>query len=96
MNNIDEVGARIGKAVDTTKATITLPIDTLAEVSQAMATKGANRTPTYKILENFLEDASGDLTLKEAFDLKKIYQAEVGKLMRSGDAGTPQYSALVK
>ena len=96
VNNIDEVGARIGKAVDTTKATITLPIDTLSEVSQAMATKGANRTPTYKILENFLDDAGGDLTLKEAFDLKKIYQAEVGKLMRSGDAGTPQYSALVK
>ena len=96
VSNIDEVGAKIGKAVESTKAKITLPVDTLAEVSQAMATKGANRTPTYKILENFLDDAGGDLTLKEAFDLKKIYQAEVGKLMRSGDAGTPQYSALVK
>lgn len=96
VNNIDEVGAKIGKAVESTKAKITLPVDTLAEVSQAMATKGANRTPTYKILENFLDDVGGDLTPKEAFDLKKIYQAEVGKLMRSGDAGTPQYSALVK
>lgn len=96
VNNIDEVGAKIGKAVENTKAKITLPTDTLAEVSQAMTTKGANRTPTYKILENFLDDAGGDLTLKEAFELKKIYQAEVGKLMRSGDAGTPQYSALVK
>jgi hypothetical protein len=36
------------------------------------------------------------MTLKEAFDIKKIYQTEIGKLIRSGDAGTPQYSALVK
>ena len=27
------------------------------------------------------------MTLKEAFDIKKIYQTEIGKLIRSGDAG---------
>jgi hypothetical protein len=36
------------------------------------------------------------MTLKEAFDIKKIYQTEIGKLIASKDAGTPQYSALVK
>lgn len=39
VNNIDEVGAKIGKAVESTKAKITLPVDTLAEVSQATAIK---------------------------------------------------------
>ena len=96
VDNLDEVGSKIGKAVDNVQANVAISDDAYKAIDDAIWARWASRTPTAKILENFKEDTAGWMTLKEAFDIKKIYQTEVWKLIRSGDAGTPQYSALVK
>ena len=96
VDNLDEVGSKIGKAVDKVQANVAISDDAYKAIDDAVWARWASRTPTAKILENFKEDTAGSMTLKEAFDIKKIYQTEIGKLIRSGDAGTPQYSALVK
>lgn len=96
VDNLDEVGSKIGKSVDNVKANVAISDDAYKAIDDAVWARWASRTPTAKILENFKEDTAGSMTLKEAFDIKKIYQTEVWKLIRSGDAGTPQYSALVK
>ena len=96
VDNLDEVGSKIGKAVDKVQANVAISDDAYKAIDDAIWARWASRTPTAKILENFKEDTAGSMTLKEAFDIKKIYQTEIGKLIRSGDAGTPQYSALVK
>ena len=96
VDNLDEVGSKIGKAVDNVQANVSISDDAYKAIDDAIWARWASRTPTAKILENFKEDTAGSMTLKEAFDIKKIYQTEVWKLIRSGDAGTPQYSALVK
>lgn len=36
------------------------------------------------------------MNLQDAFKAKKVYQAEITKLIKSGDAGTDSYQALVK
>lgn len=96
VDNLDEVWSKIGKAVDKVQANVAISDDAYKAIDDAVWARWASRTPTAKILENFKEDTAGSMTLKEAFDIKKIYQTEVWKLIRSGDAGTPQYSALVK
>ena len=96
VDNLDEVGSKIGKAVDNVNANVAISDDAYKAIDDAVWARWASRTPTAKILENFKEDTAGSMTLKEAFDIKKIYQTEIGKLIRSSDAGTPQYSALVK
>lgn len=96
VDNLDEVGSKIGKAVDKVQANVSISDDAYKAIDDAIWARWASRTPTAKILENFKEDTAGWMTLKEAFDIKKIYQTEIGKLIRSSDAGTPQYSALVK
>lgn len=96
VDNLDEVGSKIGKAVDNVQANVAISDDAYKAIDDAVWARWASRTPTAKILENFKEDTAGWMTLKEAFDIKKIYQTEIGKLIRSSDAGTPQYSALVK
>ena len=96
VDNIDEVGAKIWDAVKKVNARVEIADDSYKAISDAIKAKWASRTPTAKILQNFVEDTSDWLTLQEAFDIKKIYQAEIKKLIASKDAGTPQYSALVK
>ena len=96
VDNLDEVGSKIGKSVDNVQANVAISDDAYKAIDDAVWARWASRTPTAKILENFKEDTAGWMTLKEAFDIKKIYQTEIGKLIRSSDAGTPQYSALVK
>ena len=48
------------------------------------------------MLQNLVDDLQGGIDIKDGFALKRVYQNEVGKLIRSGDAGTDQFSALVK
>ena len=96
VDNLDEVGAKIWKEVWEVQANVSISEDAYKAIDDAIWARWAARTPTAKILENFKEDTVGSMTLQEAFDIKKIYQAEIGKLLRSGDAGTNQYSALVK
>jgi hypothetical protein len=52
----------------------------------------------YKILKNFYEDTADiwGLSIQKAFKAKKIYQAEIWKLIKSGDVWTDAYSTLVK
>ena len=96
VDNLDEVGAKIGEQVKWVNTNVWISQDTYSEIWNAIKARWAARTPTAKILSNFVEDTQWGMNLQEAFDVKKIYQAELRKLISWWDAGTPQYSALVK
>jgi hypothetical protein len=96
VQNLDEIGAKIGNAVSDVKWNTAISMGTRAEMKRALTNKIEKRAWAYWPLTNFFKDTSKGLSLKDAFKAKKVYQAEIGKLIKSWDAGTDSYSALVK
>lgn len=96
INNIDSVGANIGTAIKWAKWTVWPSVWTMEEITNTLWNKIESRSGAFKPLQNFLDDTKNWLNLQDAFKAKKVYQAEITKLIKSGDAGTDSYQALVK
>lgn len=96
INNIDSVGANIGTAIKWAKWTVWPSVWTMEEITNTLWNKIESRSGAFKPLQNFLDDTKNWLNLQDAFKAKKVYQAEITKLIKAGDAGTDSYQALVK
>lgn len=96
ISNLDSVGANIGTAIKWAKWTVWPSVWTMEEITSTLWNKIESRSGAFKPLQNFLEDTKWWLNLQDAFKAKKVYQAEITKLIKAGDAGTDSYQALVK
>ena len=96
VQNLDDIGAKIGNAVADVKGNTAISMWTRAEMKKALTNRIEKRAWAYWPLQNFYKDTSKGLSLKDAFKAKKVYQAEIGKLIKAWDAWTDSYSALVK
>jgi hypothetical protein len=96
ISNLDSVGANIGTAIKWAKWKVKPSLWTKSEIVSILKNKIESRSGAYKPLQNFLEDTKSWLNLQDAFKAKKVYQAEITKLIKAGDAGTDSYQALVK
>ena len=95
VNNLDSVWARIGNAVQKVDWNISIDNTLTDSMSQALFTKWSEVSPATPILKKFFDSLwDGNLTISEAYKLKKAYSNEVSKLVRAWDAGTDQYKAL--
>ena len=95
VSNLDTVWARIGNAVSQTEGNIALDVDLFDKMVDATSSKGSKVSPATPILKNFLEELwDWNLSIAEAYSLKKWYSNEVTKLVKGWDAGTDQYKAL--
>lgn len=96
ISNLDEIGANIGNSVKWAKWSTSISMWTRSEMSKALRNKIEKRAWAYQPLQNFYKDTSKWLNLNDAFKAKRVYQTEIGKLIRSWDAGTDSYQSLVK
>lgn len=94
VSNLDTVWERIWNAVKQVEWNLKVADDILWEVDSALKAKWASVSPATPILTKFKNDIAWDLSIDEAFELKKAYQNEVSKLYKAWDAWTKQYKAL--
>lgn len=95
VDNIDVIWERIGNAIKQVEWNIKVSDDIINSINTAIESKGARVSPATTPLNKFIEDLGDwNLTIEEAFELKKVYQNEVSKLYKSGDSWTKQYKAL--
>ena len=95
VNNLDTVGARIWNAVKKVDGSIVFDNKITDSIVDALESKWSKVSPATSILKNFFDELwDGNLTIKEAYAMKKSYSNEVSKLVRAWDAGTDQYKAL--
>ena len=93
--NLDTVWARIGEAVQKVDWNIQFDNELTDNIINALNTKGSEVSPASPILNKFFETLGDwNLSIKEAYDLKKAYSNEVSKLVKWWDAWTAQYKAL--
>lgn len=95
VNWLDYVGSDIGKMIDKAKWTLKLSDNILGTLDEAIESATAKRSPVTQILQNLKEDLGKDVSIVDAQAFKKIYQNEIGKFIKSWDAGTDQFKALV-
>lgn len=97
VTNLDNIGSKIWWAVQETKWKIPLSKNR-ASIKKVLSDPIEKRWWAYKILENFYKDTAPIdwLSIQKAFKAKKIYQAEIRKLIKSWDSWTDAYDALVK
>lgn len=96
INNLDSIGAKIWDAVKWAKWNTSISMWTRSEISRSLRNKIEKRSWAFTPLNNFYKDTKWWLNLNDAFKAKKVYQAEITKLIKAGDAGTDSYQALVK
>lgn len=96
IKNLDSIGSNIGEAVKWAKWTVWPSVWTMEEISNTLWNKIESRSGAFNPLKNFLEDTKDWLSLQDAFKAKKVYQSEITKLIKSGDAWTDSYQSLVK
>ena len=97
VTNLDEVGSKIGASVK--DATWKIPLSkNRMEIKKVLSDPIEKRSWAYKILQNFYQDTApiDGLNIQRAFKAKKIYQAEIKKLIKAWDAWTDSYEALVR
>jgi hypothetical protein len=97
VQNLDEIGSKIGNAVR--DAAWKIPLSKNREViKKVLADPIEKRGWAWKILKNFQQDTApiDGLSIQRAFKAKKIYQAEIKKLIKSGDVWTDAYETLIK
>ncbi len=97
ITNLDEIGSRIGNAVKNTTGKIPLSKNRQS-IKKVLADPIEKRGWAWKVLKNFYEDTApiDGLSIQRAFKAKKIYQAEIKKLIKSWDTWTDAYEALIK
>ncbi len=96
ISNLDDIWTKIWWAVESAKWRAKVSMITKSEIKRALTNKVEKRAWAYNPLKNFYEDTAKGLSLKDAFKAKKIYQAEITKLIKAWDAWTDSYQALVK
>lgn len=95
VDNLDTVWNRIWQAVKQVDWNIQIDNDLTDKMLNALETKGAEVSPATWVLKKFYDSLwDWNLTVDEAYELKKAYSNEVTKLYKSWDAGTAQYKAL--
>lgn len=97
VTNLDNIGGKIWEAVKETKWKIPLSKNR-TEIAKVLSDPIEKRWWAYKILKNFYQDTAPIdwLSIQRAFKAKKIYQAEIRKLIKAWDSGTDAYESLVK
>lgn len=95
VNNIDIVWSRIWNAVKKIDWTIQFDNKITDDIIDALNTKGAEVSPATTVLNKFFETLwDWNLSIADAYELKKAYSNEVNKLYKAWDAWTKQYKAL--
>lgn len=97
VQNLDEIGWRIWTSVKEAQGKIPLSKNR-AEIKKVLSDPIEKRGWAYQILKNFYQDTAPIdwLSIQRAFKAKKIYQAEIKKLIKSGDTWTDAYESLIK
>lgn len=57
--------------------------ETNIAIGDALASVTAKRSPATVVLQNLVDDLQGGIDIKDGFALKRVYQNEIGKLIRS-------------
>ena len=96
VTNLERIGAQIWDDVKWAVWKVKPSTETKSTIRSTLKNKIEQRSWAYYILKNFLTDTWKGLSVQDAMKAKRVYQTEIGKLIRSGDAGTDSYSALVK
>lgn len=97
ITNIDKIWERIWNAIS--EASWKIPLSkNRATIKKVLSDPIEKRWWAWKILNNFYKDTApiDGLSIQRAFKAKKIYQAEIKKLIKSWDTWTDAYEALVK
>lgn len=97
VQNLDDIGWRIWASVKEAQGKIPLSKNR-AEIKKVLSDPIEKRGWAYQILKNFYQDTAPIdwLSIQRAFKAKKIYQAEIKKLIKSWDTGTDAYESLIK
>lgn len=93
---IDETGSKIGEFVKGAKGTVAMSDDFKASAGSALTNRIEKRAGAYEPLKRFSKDLAKPLSIQDAMKAKRVYQSEITKLIRAGDAGTDSFSALVR
>ena len=93
---LDEVWSKIGKAVENAKGTVSPSVQTMQNIASIASNPVEQIGWAIKPLNQFIETLKNGLSIQDAFKAKKIFGAEIRKLIKAGDTGTDAYSALVK
>lgn len=96
VTNLERIGASIWDSIKWAVGNVKPSTETTNTILSTLRNKIEKRSGAYSTLKNFLTDTSKWLSVQDAMKAKRVYQTEIGKLIRSGDAGTDSYSALVK
>jgi len=97
VQNLDNIWWKIWEAVK--DATGKIPLSkNRAAIKKVLSDPIEKRWWAYQILKNFYQDTApiDGLSIQRAFKAKKIYQAEIKKLIKSWDTWTDAYETLVK
>lgn len=93
---LDSVWDRIWKAIEPLSGQTSISMWTRSDMTRALTSRIERRSGAYWALKNFFEDTRWGLSFKDAFKTKKIYWAEIRKLIKAWDAWTDSFSSLVK
>lgn len=96
ITNLDEIGANIGKSIKETTGKISPSKTFVSEANAILKNKVEELSWAYWPLKKFLEFSKKPMSIQDAFKLKKVYQAEIWKLVKSGDVWTESYETLLK
>ena len=55
-------------------------------MQSALSSKIERRSGAYNVLSNLAEDLAQPLSIQDAMKLKRVYQNEITKLIKAGDA----------
>ena len=96
ITNLDEIGANIGKSIKETTGKISPSKTFVSDANAILKNKVEELSWAYWPLKKFLEFSKKPMSIQDAFKLKKVYQAEIWKLVKSGDVWTESYETLLK
>lgn len=96
ISNLDEIGTNIGKSIKETTGKISPSKTFVSEANAILKNKVEELSWAYWPLKKFLEFSKKPMSIQDAFKLKKVYQAEIWKLVKSGDVWTESYETLLR
>lgn len=93
---LDTIGAKIWKAVSSSTKKVWFSNESVNLLDDAIKWVTAEYSPITPLLEKIKKSSTGiQLPVKDAFELKVILNNEVKKFIKSWDAWTQQYKALI-